>query len=295
MIEKIRNIIASEDIKMNEALKDHTSYKIGGQAEIYLYPRNKDQLIELLQLLKNAEISYFIIGKGSNVLASDEGFKGCIIDLTKHFSDINVNNDRMTVGAGALLTTIAFAAIKNSLSGMEELAGIPGTLGGALLMNAGCYGNEISKHVESVSFLNTENKIEELSIDKIRFGYRTSSLKGNILIESKLKFVKGDPVKIKEKTDEFLVKRRTSQPLDLPSCGSVFKRPENNFAGKLIEDAGLKGKSIGGAQVSEKHAGFIVNKENATANDVKELINLIKNTVNEKFDIILEEEVIYIR
>ena len=294
MINKIKNIIAEEDIKANELLSDHTSYKIGGPADIYIYPKNTDQLIGLLQILKGEKVPFFILGKGSNILASDKGFKGCIIDLTKYFSEIKIENEIMTVGSGALLTTIAFSAIKNSLSGMEELAGIPGTLGGALLMNAGCYGNEISNLVENVSFLNSEKRIEELSIDKLKFGYRTSSLKGNIIIEAKLKLAKGDPSKIGEKTEEFLAKRRVSQPLDFPSCGSIFKRPIGNYAGKLIADAGLKGKSVGGVEVSEKHAGFIVNKGNGTANDLKELINLIKNTVNEKFKVILEEEVIYL-
>ncbi|MCK4979268.1 MAG: UDP-N-acetylmuramate dehydrogenase [Candidatus Delongbacteria bacterium] len=294
MIEKIKNIIADEDIKMNEPLKDHTSYLIGGPADIYIYPKNKDQLIDLLKLLQEDTYPYFILGKGSNILAADKGFNGCIIDLTKYFAEIKVNNNNMNIGAGALLTTIAFTAIKNSLSGMEELAGIPGTLGGALLMNAGCYGNEIFKLVESVSFINSENEIEELPIDELEFGYRTSSLKGNVIIEAKLRLVKSDPVKIRERTEVFLSKRRESQPLEFPSCGSVFKRPKGNFAGKLIEDAMLKERKIGGAQISKKHAGFILNKENATANDVKELIELIKNTVSEKFNVILEEEVIYL-
>ena len=294
MIEKIKNIIADEDIKMNEPLKDHTSYLIGGPADIYIYPKNKDQLIDLLKVLQEDTYPYFILGKGSNILAADKGFNGCIIDLTKYFAEIKVNNNNMNIGAGALLTTIAFTAIKNSLSGMEELAGIPGTLGGALLMNAGCYGNEIFKLVESVSFINSENEIEELPIDELEFGYRTSSLKGNVIIEAKLRFTKSDPVNIRERTDVFLSKRRESQPLKFPSCGSVFKRPKGNFAGKLIEDAMLKERKIGGAQISKKHAGFILNKENATANDVKELIELIKNTVSEKFNVILEEEVIYL-
>ena len=294
MIEKIKNIIADEDIKMNESLKDHTSYLIGGPADIYVYPKSKDQLKDLLKVLRGASYPYFILGKGSNILAADKGFNGCIIDLTRYFAEIKIDNNNMNIGAGALLTTIAFRAIKNSLSGMEELAGIPGTLGGALLMNAGCYGNEISKLVESVSFINSENEIKELSIDKLEFGYRTSSLKGNVIIEAKLKLAKSDPVKIRERTEVFLSKRRESQPLEFPSCGSVFKRPKGNFAGKLIEDAMLKERKIGGAQISKKHAGFIMNKENATANDVKELIELIKNTVSEKFNVILEEEVIYL-
>ena len=294
MIEKIKNIIADEDIKINEPLKDHTSYLIGGPADIYIYPKSKDQLMDLLKVLRGASYPYFILGKGSNILVADKGFNGCIIDLTRYFADIKIDNNNMNIGAGALLTTIAFTAIKNSLSGMEELAGIPGTLGGALLMNAGCYGNEISKLVESVSFINSENEIKELSIDKLEFGYRTSSLKGNVIIEAKLRLVKSDPVKIRERTEVFLSKRRESQPLEFPSCGSVFKRPKGNFAGKLIEDAMLKERKIGGAQISKKHAGFILNKENATANDVKELIELIKNTVSEKFNVILEEEVIYL-
>ncbi|MDA3884824.1 MAG: UDP-N-acetylmuramate dehydrogenase [Candidatus Delongbacteria bacterium] len=294
MISKIKNIIAAEDLKVNELLSNHTSYKIGGPAKFYVYPKNKEQLIGLLEILKEENVSYFILGKGSNLIVSDNGFKGCIIDLTKYFSEMKIENGLMTVGAGALLTTIAFTAIKNSLSGMEELAGIPGTLGGALLMNAGCYGNNISNLVESVSFLNTENKIEELSIDQLKFGYRTSNLKGNIIIEAKLRLVKGDQTQIKEKTEDFLSKRRESQPLDFPSCGSVFKRPIGNYAGKLIEDAGLKGKSIGGVEVSEKHSGFIVNKGNATARDLKELIELIKYTVSEKFNVMLQEEVIYL-
>jgi UDP-N-acetylmuramate dehydrogenase len=145
MIEMIKNIIAEEDLKVNEFLSDHTSYKIGGPADIYVYPKNKDQLLELLQILKDEDVSFFILGKGSNILASDKGYRGCIIDLTKYFSEITIENDVINVGAGALLTTIAFTAIKNSLSGMEELAGIPGTLGGALLMNAGCYGKIINR------------------------------------------------------------------------------------------------------------------------------------------------------
>ena len=294
MIEKIKNIIADEDIKVNEPLKDHTSYLIGGPADIYVYPKDKDQLIDLLKILQEVSYPYFILGKGSNILAADRGYNGCIIDLTKYFAEIRIDSNNMTIGAGALLTTIAFKAIKNSLSGMEELAGIPGTLGGALLMNAGCYGNEISKLIESVNFINSENKIEKLAIDKLEFGYRTSSLKGNVIIEAKLRLTKDDPIKIRERTEGFLSKRRGSQPLEYPSCGSVFKRPEGNYAGKLIQDAELKEKMIGGAQISKKHAGFIVNKENATANDVNDLIELIKNTVYEKFNVMLEEEVIYL-
>ncbi|MBN2790451.1 MAG: UDP-N-acetylmuramate dehydrogenase [Candidatus Delongbacteria bacterium] len=294
MIEKIKNIIDADDIKLDEYLKDHTSYRIGGPAEIYVYPKNKDQLVKLIKLLKGSNYQYFVIGKGSNILVSDDGFKGCIIDLTKHFSGIRVDGEIMTVGSGALLTAIAFEAIKQSLSGFEELAGIPGTIGGAVLMNAGCYGNEISDHIVSVTVIDPQNEVKELSVDNIQFAYRKTSIKNNIVVEVKLKLKFDEQARIRNKTDEHLIKRRESQPLDLPSCGSVFKRPVNNFAGKLIEDAGLKGKIIGGAKISEKHAGFIVNFSNATSKDVREVIKLVKETVNNKFNIMLEEEVIYL-
>ena len=251
-------------------------------------------MVSVLNIIKENTYPYFILGRGSNILVSDKGYNGCVIDLTRYFSEIKVEDNYMTVGAGAYMSKIASVATENSLSGMEELAGIPGTLGGALIMNAGCYDNDISKLVESVSFLNEDNNVVELPINKLKFGYRISSLKGKIVIGARLRFAKDDKFAIKERTDHFQSKRRKAQPLEFPSCGSVFKRPKGNYAGKLIEDSGLKGTSIGDAEVSEKHAGFILNKGNATAKDVKELIELIKNRVNEKFNVMLEEEVIYL-
>ncbi|MBU4486108.1 MAG: UDP-N-acetylmuramate dehydrogenase [Candidatus Delongbacteria bacterium] len=290
-IAKIKNI--ASDVLISEPMSKHTFYRIGGPAKIFVAPENTGELKEVIEICKQDKIEFFILGKGSNVLVSDSGYDGCIIDFSKYFTKISSYGDLITAQSGSRLSEIASVAEMNSLTGFEEFAGIPGTLGGALIMNAGCYGSEISDKISSVNVLTNGNVV---TIDKkdLKFGYRRSSLKGSIILEAVISLEKGDAKLISERIAEFKIKRKNNQPLNMPSCGSVFKRPADNFAGKLIEDCGLKGKSIGGAMVSDLHAGFIVNTGNARSEDVLSLIKHIKKEVFNRYQVQLEEEVIFL-
>lgn len=277
----------------DELMKEHSYYRIGGPAALFIKPKNSSELVQSIGILKENSIKYFILGKGSNILVPDEGYEGCIIDMNAYFNRLSVQGEIMVAESGCTLSAAGLFAEKNGLSGFEELSGIPGTVGGAVVMNAGCYGAETKDITNSVTVLR-EGKEKEMKSEELEFGYRSSNLKGEIILSVKFRLKKGIEEEIREKRLKYLALRNEKQPVDLPSCGSVFKRPANDYAGRIIEEAGMKGKSVGGAKVSEKHAGFIVNTGKATASDVRSLIEEIKEKVYQKFNVQLEEEVIYL-
>jgi len=290
---KISSIIEGVVLE-KEIMKQHTTYKIGGPADFYIYPKNELDIKKLLTLFKSENYPYFIVGKGSNLLVNDKGFSGAIIDLKEFFSDIKFNYNEIDCAAGISMAKIGKYAIKNGLTGFEMLAGIPGTLGGALYMNAGCYGKNISDDLDSVLVVTKEGELKKINKEDVLFSYRKSSLQDQIILRARFSLERGEVDKIKETTDLYNSRRVKSQPLSLPSCGSVFKRPEGYYAGKLIEDSGLKGYSVGGAMVSKKHANFIVNVNHATSEDVVRIIDHVKAKVYDKFSVELEEEVKYL-
>lgn len=281
------------DTVIDEPMKAHTTFKIGGTADYFSCPDNIKAISGIIKLCKEYNIPYFVMGNGSNLLISDDGIDGVVICIEDAISNIRIKEDTVVAGAGVLLSKLAKNARDNSLSGLEFASGIPGTLGGAIYMNAGAYGGEMKDIVKSVKYLDDGGNEKRIDIDELEFGYRKSffSNKNYIILESELKLDKGNIDEISEKMNELMKKRNSKQPVEMPSAGSVFKRPEGHFAGTLIEEAGLKGYSVGGAEVSEKHAGFIVNKGNATAKDVMDLVEHIQKTVREKFGVELVPEI----
>ena len=283
------------DLKKDEIMKNHVSFKIGGKADYFVTCRNINQLKLAIAELKRLSIPYFVIGKGSNLLVSDKGIEGAVISLAE-FNDISVCENTVIAGAGVSLARLCTHALENSLSGLEFAYGIPGSVGGALFMNAGAYGGEMSQVVVSATVLTEDGEVKEIDAKDMNLGYRTSVFKtnGDIILSVKCKLEKGDSAQIKAQMDDFLARRIDKQPLEYPSAGSTFKRPVGHFAGALIEKNNLKGASVGGAMVSEKHAGFVINYDNATANDVLALMQKIKDTVLEKDAVKLEPEVIFV-
>lgn len=292
--------ISDERIKYNEPLKKHTSFNIGGEADVLVEVSNETELVKVIEDVTKNKINFFLLGNGSNVLASDDGFRGVIIKLCGEFLEANVEGNVIKAGAGITLTKLANIAMTESLTGLEFASGIPGTLGGALFMNAGAYGGEMSQIVTSVRVLkiDKENDPEIITLNnrEMQFGYRRSTLKDNgyIALSCEMKLGNLESDKIRETMLELAKKRKEKQPLEFPSAGSTFKRPEGYFAGKLIEDCGLGGYSVGGAQVSEKHKGFVINKGGATAKDVKELIDHVSETVKKETGVTLEPEVLFL-
>ena len=280
------------EIKKNELLKNHTSFKIGGPADEFAEVNNEEEIAELIKYAKEKGIPYTIMGNGSNLLVGDKGIRGLVIKLAKGFDSVEILGDKIIAKSGILLSKLSNVALENELSGLEFASGIPGTLGGAIYMNAGAYGGEMKDVIEKVTyFSNGEIKLAEK--DDLDFGYRHSRFSGteDIVLSAEIQLKKADKTEIRAQMDDFKERRCSKQPLSMPSAGSTFKRPEGYFAGKLIEDAGLKGKTIGGAQVSEKHSGFVVNTGDASAQDVLDLIKFIQDTVYEKFKVKLETEV----
>ena len=273
-------------------MKKHTTFRIGGNADMFVSPKIS-QVAEIMTLAKAYDVPVTIIGNGSNLLVGDKGIRGLVLSFGKEADEVVIQDNRMRVGAGTLLSKAAAEAARNSLSGLEFAAGIPGTLGGALVMNAGAYGGEMKDVVVSAKVLTTEGEIIELSKDELDLSYRHSCIpeKNYIVLEVTIELVPGDETKIREVMNGFKNSRVEKQPLEYPSAGSTFKRPEGYFAGKLIQDADLRGYAVGGAQVSEKHCGFVVNKGNATAADVCNLIEDVKRIVYEKFQVEMEPEV----
>lgn len=285
--------LGSDNVKVQEPMKKHTTFRIGGPADYYLCPHSAEELQKILQICIENKIEFFILGNGSNLLVSDKGYRGAVVQLWKNFSDIVSEADTITVKAGALLSKVAAEALEEGLTGMEFASGIPGTIGGAVVMNAGAYGGEMKDIIKEVTVLTQEGEILTLSKEEMNFGYRTSVVKekGYVVISVVLQLKKGDREEIRKVMEDLKERRVTKQPLDMPSAGSTFKRPEGYFAGKLIMDAGLRGFSVGGAQISEKHCGFVVNKGDATAADVLGLIKEVQKRVQEKFGVALEPEV----
>ena len=286
-------MIEESRVYVDEPMKKHTTFRVGGPADYFVVPKTKEEVKNIVALCREFDMPYYVLGNGSNLLVGDKGYRGVIIQIYKEMNHIQVEGDRMKVQAGALLSKIGSAAFEAGLTGFEFAAGIPGTMGGAVVMNAGAYGGEMKDVLFSVTVLTPEGEVLTLSNKELEVGYRTSIVakKNYIVLEVTLALQKGEKDAIKARMDELRIQRTTKQPLEYPSAGSPFKRPEGYFAGKLIQDAGLRGFQVGGAQVSEKHCGFVINKENATAADVLELMRQVSAIVKEKFGVELEPEV----
>ncbi len=287
-------IVGEGNIIENEPLAKHTTFRIGGPARYFLTPDSEDALKEVILICKEHNIDFYVIGNGSNLLVSDKGYNGVIIKIGENFREVRCEGEKIYATAGATLAGIAQVALKNSLTGFEFAAGIPGTLGGALVMNAGAYGGEMKQVVESAKLLDSEGNFVVLSNEELELGYRTSIIpkKGYIVFSAVIKLDYTDNTEaIRTRMAELAMQRREKQPLEYPSAGSTFKRPEGYFAGKLIMDADLRGYTIGGAAVSEKHCGFVINKGSATADDVIRLIEHVRATVLDRFGVELEPEV----
>ena len=290
---RIKEIIEENRIYVDEPMKKHTTFRVGGPADYFVVPRTKEEVKELISVCKEFDMPYYVLGNGSNLLVGDKGYRGVIIQVYKEMNQIQVEGENIKVQAGALLSRIGNVALEAELSGFEFAAGIPGTMGGAVVMNAGANGGEMRDVLVSATVLTPQGELLTLSNEELELGYRTSIVakKDYIVLEATIGLHKGDKEAIKARMDELRVQRTTKQPLEFPSAGSTFKRPEGYFAGKLIQDAGLRGFQVGGAQVSEKHCGFVINKENATAADVWELMQQVSAIVKEKFGVELEPEV----
>ena len=281
------------NVKIDEPMKDHTTMKVGGCADVFVMPQTIGEATEIVRLLLSRKEQFAVIGNGSNLIVSDKGYKGCIVCMA--CDGITMEGTTITVQAGAMLSKVAKTAYDNGLTGLEFASGIPGSVGGAVVMNAGAYGGQMEDVITKVTLLDHESgNVITLPCDKMGFGYRTSIVKTGryTVLEAVFELQKGDKTKIKEMMDDLAVRRREKQPLEYPSAGSTFKRPEGYFAGKLIEDAGLKGYASGGAQVSEKHCGFVINKGGATATDVLDLIRDVRKRVFESSSVMLEPEVV---
>ena len=279
-------------IEKDISLSTLTTYKTGGIAKLVVYPNNINNLKQLLKLIHKHNIKYFILGKGSNTLFSDKEFNGVIIKLDK-LNNFEIKETEIYVESGMILSKLVQASIKNELTGLEFAIGIPGTIGGAIYMNAGAYGSKMSNIVKSVIVLDEKLQIEEIPLEKLKFDYRYSIFQANknlICVAANIKLEHGNHDEIASKIKENLLKRKNSQPLEYPSAGSVFRNPEGNYAGKIIEELGLNGKNIGGAEISTKHANFIINKNNASSSDILNLIKLVQKEVKDKYKIDLKLE-----
>lgn len=287
-------IVSKQDILINELMSRHTTFRTGGPASLFIRPRTTEEIKGVLKLLKRSEVDFFILGNGSNLLVSDKGYDGVVISLA-NFDDIKIEDETKVIAqAGAMNSAIASLARDNSLTGFEFAAGIPGTIGGAMIMNAGAYGGEMKDITAKVTVLSSDGEVIKLDGQAMKFGYRTSAIKGKkfVVLSVLLELQKGNKDEIAGKMQELALKRKEKQPLEYPSAGSTFKRPEGYFAGKLIEDSGLRGFSVGGAAVSEKHCGFVINEGNATSSDIYNLIKHVQDKVYEDFSVKLEPEVI---
>ena len=291
--EWIRKLGEQVEILVAEPMKNHTTFRIGGPADALALPKTPEEVAEVVRFCHEHAQPYYVLGNGSNLLVSDEGYRGLVLQLYRNFNDIQVNGETITVQSGAMLAAVARTAYQTGLTGLEFASGIPGTIGGAVVMNAGAYGGEMKNVLKEVTVLTKEGEVLVIPAKALELGYRTSVIPKNgwIVLGAVLQLKKGDQEQILARMEELKEQRITKQPLDLPSAGSTFKRPEGYFAGKLIMDAGLRGFTVGGAQVSEKHCGFVVNRGNATAADVWELICEVKRRVKEMTGVELEPEV----
>ena len=291
--EWFRKLGEQVEILVAEPMKNHTTFRIGGPADALALPKTPEEVAEVVRFCHEHAQPYYVLGNGSNLLVSDEGYRGLVLQLYRNFNDIQVNGETITVQSGAMLAAVARTAYQTGLTGLEFASGIPGTIGGAVVMNAGAYGGEMKNVLKEVTVLTKEGEVLVIPAKALELGYRTSVIPKNgwIVLGAVLQLKKGDQEQILARMEELKEQRITKQPLDLPSAGSTFKRPEGYCAGKLIMDAGLRGFTVGGAQVSEKHCGFVVNRGNATAADVWELICEVKRRVKEMTGVELEPEV----
>ena len=287
------NCIDKERVLVDEPMKKHTTFRVGGNADYFVMPQSAEEVKNIVALCKEAQMPYYILGNGSNLLVGDKGYRGVIIQIYKEMNDIRIEGDRVVAQAGALLSRVGTATLEAELTGFEFAAGIPGTVGGAVVMNAGAYGGEMKDIIASATVLTQDGDIITINKEDLELGYRTSMIakRGYVVLEAEYQLQKGDKEAIRARMDELKVQRVTKQPLEYPSAGSTFKRPEGYFAGKLIQDAGLRGFRVGGAEVSEKHCGFVINKDQATAADILELMRQVSAKVMQEFGVKLEPEV----
>lgn len=293
IIHLLEKKINREYIIEDEMMNKHTTFKVGGPADLYVIPRSEEELVYAIEVCKSENVPYYVIGNGSNLLVTDKGFRGVIIEVYRQMSDITVEGNCITAYAGALLSKIANTALEHGLTGLEFAHGIPGTLGGAVTMNAGAYDGEMKQVLESATVIDDKGQVRTLSSDELELEYRKSIISrlGYTVIKATMRLEDGDKEAISAKMKDLMQRRRDKQPLEYPSAGSTFKRPVGHFAGKLIMDAGLRGYQLGGAQVSEKHCGFVINKDHATCQDILDLIHYIQEEVKSKFDVQIEPEV----
>ena len=294
-MEQLKQLLTAAGIayKENEPLAAHCTFKIGGPARLFVQPADRAQLCRAVALCKAQGVRYYLLGNGSNILFADEGYNGVVLDISSMRDTVEVHGTQLTAGAGVRLSALCKTALEHSLTGLEFAYGIPGTVGGAVYMNAGAYGGEMSQVVSTVTVVNRNGEIMELDNGTMEFGYRTSVIQNQPFVVTKVTFrlEQGDPEQIAEKMADLAKRRREKQPLEYPSAGSTFKRPAGHFAGQLIMESGLRGYSVGGAKVSEKHCGFIINTGNATAEDVKDVIWEVQRRVKERFQVDLEPEI----
>lgn len=285
--------IGSDRVATEEPMKSHTTFRIGGPAEYFLTPENAKELQELQKICEEENVPYYIIGNGSNLLVSDEGLRGAVIQIYHNMNQVVVEGDVIRVQAGILLSTLSKVALEHELNGLAFASGIPGTVGGAVVMNAGAYGGEMKDVIAEVTVMTRTGEILHIPKDQLELGYRTSVIKKKnyIVLEVVLQLESGDSAEIQAEMERLKEQRVSKQPLQYPSAGSTFKRPEGHFAGKLIMDAGLRGYCVGGAQVAEKHCGFVINRDGASARDVMRLMEDVKAKVKEQFGVELEPEV----
>ena len=296
VIQALRKFVPEENICLQESMASHTTFRIGGLADCFVQLENTEQLIKVQKYLSQVGVPFFVLGNGSNLLVSDAGFRGVILQIGSKMNRVTVEGNVIVAQAGASMAQIARTAMEHELTGMEFASGIPGTIGGGVVMNAGAYGGELSQIVTQVNVVNSEGGIMELDNETMEFGYRTSTIRNNpfTVTEVILRLEKGDRQQIRERMEELAGKRREKQPLEYPSAGSTFKRPAGHYAGQLIMEAGLRGLQCGGAKVSDKHCGFVINTGNATAEDVRKLIREVQARVKDQFNVDLETEVLFL-
>lgn len=294
-IQELKEKLSKECVREKEPMAQHTTFRVGGEAAVFIEIHAKQELITALEILQKYKEEYVLIGNGSNLLVSDTGYNGAILHFSIDYSIITVEDDKVICQAGALLSVAAKEAWRNGLTGLEFAAGIPGSVGGAIVMNAGAYDGEMKQIVQSVQLLDQKRNIVEKTVEEMKFSYRHSILKEEdwIVLQVVFQLKKGSPPMIRRRMEELAQKRREKQPLEYPSAGSTFKRPSDGlFAAKMIEEAGLRGYQIGGAQVSEKHCGFVINKDKATADEIYRLIQEIRHRVHQNTGVMLEPEVV---
>lgn len=291
-IDELKSVLDESQILMNEPMSQHTSFRVGGPADLFLKPE-ADQIGKVIQMCHQFGMPYLILGNGSNLLIVDEGIRGVVIEIGNHLSQLSLNKNQITVGAGTLLSSCANYAAANGLGGMEFAAGIPGSIGGAVTMNAGAYGGEMKDILKKVTIVNQQGNLQVINGKDLDMGYRNSNIQKYkyVVLEAVLELTPNEEASVRQRMKELSLKRSSKQPLEYPSAGSTFKRPEGFFAGKLIMDAGLSGYRVGGAMVSEKHCGFVINYDHASAQDICKLIQEVIDLVYAKYQVWLEPEV----